>query len=127
MPGALELIEEAFEQGIILAVATSSYRDRGKATLDQFDLSKYFTYQVFGDEVENAKPHPEIYNKVLELAGVEADKAVAVEDSLSGLKSALDAQLTVYFVPEAEVSFDKDEKRIKRCNDLHEVKNALFK
>ena len=127
MPGALELIEEAFEQGIILAVATSSYRDRGKATLDQFDLSKYFTYQVFGDEVENAKPHPEIYNKVLELAGVEADKAVAVEDSLSGLKSALDAQLTVYFVPEAEVSFDKDEKRIRRCNDLHEVKNALFK
>lgn len=127
MPGALELIEEAFEQGITLAVATFSYRDRGKATLDQFDLSKYFTYQVFGDEVENAKPHPEIYNKVLGLAGVEADKAVAVEDSLSGLKSALDAQLTVYFVPEAEVTFDKAEKRIKRCNDLHEVKNALFK
>lgn len=58
---------------------------------------------------------------------MEADKAVAVEDSLSGLKSALDAQLTVYFVPEAEVSFDKDEKRIKLCSNLHEVKNALFK
>ncbi|MGO4942451.1 hypothetical protein ACTQ5R_07405 [Ruoffia tabacinasalis] len=58
---------------------------------------------------------------------MEADKAVAVEDSLSGLKSALDAQLTVHFVPEAEVSFDKAEERIKRCNDLHEVKNALFK
>lgn len=52
MPGALELIEEALEQGITLAVATSSYRDRGKATLDQFGLLKYFTYQVFGDEAE---------------------------------------------------------------------------
>ena len=52
MPGALELIEEALVQGITLAVATSSYRDRGKATLDQFGLLKYFTYQVFGDEAE---------------------------------------------------------------------------
>ena len=126
MPGALELIEEAFEQGIILAVATSSYRDRGKATLDQFDLSKYFSYQVFGDEVENAKPHPEIYNKVLGLAGVSVNKSMAVEDSSSGLQSALAAGLTVCFVPEGETSLDGIEGNFKTYTSLNEVQRGLF-
>ena len=124
--GAAELIKGAHDKGFKLAVATSSYSKRGLDTLKQFDLLKYFDYRVFGDEVINPKPHPEIYNKVLDLAGVSFENAVAIEDSSSGLESALAAKLGVYFVPEVEVDLQGVEGEFDVFPSLIEVKRELL-
>lgn len=126
MPGALELLQSSYENGKILAVATSSYKNRGMATLEKLGVSKYFSHQVFGDQVENSKPHPEAYKKVLDLANINAERAVAIEDSHSGLQAALGADLPVYFVPESRVMIENNHNRIHLCSNLYEVKRDLL-
>lgn len=124
--GAREMILAAYHNGLKIGVATSSYKKRGLATLKRFALAKFFDYMVFGDEVNHAKPHPEIYKKVLEQAGVSVNKSMAVEDSSSGLQSALAAGLTVCFVPEGETSLDGIEGKFKTYTSLNEVQRELF-
>lgn len=124
--GAREIIQAAYDKGLKIAVATSSYKERGLATLERFDLAKYFDYMVFGDEVNHAKPHPEIYKKVLEQAGVSVNKSMAVEDSSSGLQSALAAGLKVCFVPEVEISLDGIEGEFRIYTSLNEVQREML-
>jgi hypothetical protein len=59
--------------------------------LEHLEIASYFDVTVSGDEVMRKKPDPEIYRTVLELAGVDATEAVAVEDSGSGIKAAKSA------------------------------------
>lgn len=125
--GAVELIETVRGEGFKLAVATSSYRKRGEATLRKLGLLEYFDYTVFGDEVSQSKPHPEIYETVLAHFGVSADDAVAIEDSPSGLKSALGAGLRVYYVPEVEMDLSDVEGEFTKYDSLAEVKREIVR
>ena len=124
--GASDLIKAVHDKGFKLAVATSSYSKIGLATLKQFDLLKYFDFTIFGDEVAHPKPDPEIYNKVLEQAGISFENAIAIEDSSSGLESALAAKLGVYFVPEVEVELEGIEGEFDVYPSLIEVKRELL-
>ncbi|MGO3202222.1 MAG: HAD family hydrolase [Ruoffia tabacinasalis] len=126
MPGSKEIIRAMDEKGTKIAVATSSYSKRGLASLKKFDLLKYFDYKVFGDEVTHSKPHPEIYYKVLTLADVSSNQGIAIEDSLSGLQSALAAGLKVYFVPEVEVDLEGIEGDFEVYASLKDVQRALL-
>lgn len=126
MEGALELLQLIENRGIKLGVATSSNYKRGTATLKKLNLYDFFTHKVFGDQVTHSKPHPEIYNKVLESAGVSSENAIAIEDSPSGLKAALGAGLKVYFVSEIDVDIDGIEGDFEIYSSLVEVQKELF-
>jgi beta-phosphoglucomutase-like phosphatase (HAD superfamily) len=43
---------------------------------------------VAGDDVTFGKPHPQPYQKAAELLGLQAHECIAIEDSVTGLKSA---------------------------------------
>lgn len=47
------------------------------------------------EQVEQPKPAPDLYNFAMQHAGVEPHQSIAIEDSLSGIKSALEAGLEV--------------------------------
>jgi HAD superfamily hydrolase (TIGR01509 family) len=49
--------------------------------------------------VANAKPEPDVYIRCLEIPGAAADIAVAIEDSDSGMASALAAGVTCVALP----------------------------
>lgn len=124
--GALELIEQTKAQGLKLAVATSSYKERGLASLQALDLLKYFDYLAFGDEVTHSKPHPEIYQRILDEATVHSDQAIAIEDSTSGLQAALAAGIPSLLVPESEVDLTEMVGEFTVYEDLHEVRELAF-
>lgn len=124
--GARDILQAAKEQGLKLGVATSSYRERGIAMLKSLDLIDYFDYLAFGDEVTYSKPHPEIYQRVLDEAGVNSEVAIAIEDSASGMKSALAAGLRTYLVPESELELAGIEGDFTVHEDLIEVAEIVF-
>ena len=62
------------------------------------------------DDVEHAKPAPDIYLVACERLAVEPSEAVALEDSASGVAAAKAAGLTCIAVPqfaETDVSADR--------------------
>jgi HAD superfamily hydrolase (TIGR01509 family) len=97
-PGARELLAECREAGIHSALVTMSWRSLADAVVDALPEGT-FDLVVTGDEVEHGKPHPEPYAAALRGLGVEADACVAIEDSPTGVRSAVAAGVPTLAVP----------------------------
>ncbi|MES2171249.1 MAG: HAD family hydrolase [Actinomycetota bacterium] len=87
-PGARELLASVKAAGLRTALVTMSISRMAKhivslAPADSFD------FVVAGDDVTHSKPHPDPYLHAARLLGVEAPDCVAIEDSTTGLASAV--------------------------------------
>jgi beta-phosphoglucomutase len=92
--GLTDVLKQLRQQDIRLAVSSSSNRYYVDRVLEYYQLSDWFEATVGGDEVPEKKPAPDGYLRALELAGVPASAAVAIEDSEAGSLSAKAAGIT---------------------------------
>ncbi len=90
-PGVSGLLPYLKDKGILIGLATSTVRERAIKYLVDHDIYQYFDKLVFGNMVEHGKPAPDIYLKACEELGVKPSEAIAVEDSINGIKSAAGA------------------------------------
>lgn len=97
-PGARELLLSLRERGVRTALVTMSVRSMAEQIVSAIPFDA-FDVIVSGDEVGEPKPHPEPYLRAAELLGVEPAEAVAIEDSLVGLSSAVASGATTIGVP----------------------------
>ncbi|MFI5930280.1 HAD family hydrolase [Micromonospora sp. NPDC051543] len=100
-PGAFELLHAVRVAGVPTALVTSSPRALVEIALDTLGRDS-FDVVVAGDEVVAAKPHPEPYLTAARLLGAPIERCVAIEDSPTGVASALASGAAVLAVP-AEV------------------------
>jgi len=91
LPGLRQLIVQASQAGIPMAVASSAMRKNVEFVVDAIGLRPYFQCLFNGDEVTHAKPHPEIYLKTAEKLGVDPGLAVGFEDSFVGIEAVKNA------------------------------------
>lgn len=94
--GFIDIVDKARSKGIKIALASSSTRELVNHTLKLLEVERYFNITVSGDEIPKKKPAPDGYLKVLQLAGIEASCAIAVEDSCAGIVSAQKAGIFCY-------------------------------
>ncbi|MFB2878012.1 HAD family hydrolase [Floridanema aerugineum] len=92
-PGVKRLIKEAKEQGLRLAIATTSALPNATALLEQTLDPDWFEIIAAGDIVPAKKPAPDIYNYVLDKMGLTANECLVFEDSHHGLQAAIGAGL----------------------------------
>ncbi|WP_456844877.1 HAD family hydrolase [Cellulomonas sp. P5_C6] len=85
-PGARELLEQVAAAGVPMALVTSSFAVLAQPFAAAVGL---FDVVVSGDEVSRPKPDPEPYVLAAERLGVDVATCVAVEDSRSGVASAV--------------------------------------
>ena len=97
-PGARELLTELREAGIPTALVTMSRRTMALDVAAALGFVG-FDLVVAGDDVENAKPHPEPYLSAAAQLGVDITACVALEDSEPGVASAVAAGATVFALP----------------------------
>ena len=98
MPGALELVDALREAGVSTALVSSSYRVLVNSALDSVGHHR-FDVSVAGDEVTAGKPDPAPYLAACEQLGVRPGAAIALEDAMSGVRSAEAAGCHVVAVP----------------------------
>ena len=89
-PGIARIVDEAIENGITLAVCSTSNEKAVQAVVDVMlgpERSKKIT--VFaGDAVPAKKPAPDIYNLAAGTLGLDPGACVVIEDSNNGLRAA---------------------------------------
>lgn len=88
-----------------MAVATNTLGDVAAKALAASGLHG-FDAIVSGADIGRPKPHPGVYLEACRRLGVDPADAVAFEDSVVGIRSALDAGLTVVAVPQESVDLD---------------------
>ena len=107
--GARELLAAVNEAGIPTALVTMSWKRFADQVVDCLP-SGSFRVLVTGDEVTRGKPHPEPYVLAAERLGIDARDCVAIEDSPTGVRSALAAGCRVLGVPHVvEIPHDLDQ------------------
>lgn len=94
--GVRRLLEEARQEGVRLAIATTTTPANVSALLHHAiapDAESWFEAIGAGDVVPAKKPAPDIYQHVLEQLKLSPAQCVAFEDSENGLRSARAAGL----------------------------------
>ncbi|MFZ5390709.1 MAG: HAD family hydrolase [Patescibacteria group bacterium] len=99
MPGLMTLLDQAKKEGLNLILATASEKKWVDLIFRKFSLQDYFTGYITSEDVAFGKPHPEIYQKAVKLAGQKADLCLVLEDSVNGIKSAKAAGCLAAAVP----------------------------
>lgn len=97
-PGARELLADVCTVGIPTALVTMSWRRFANEVVNALPTGA-FDVSVVGDDVERGKPHPDPYLLAAERLGVDITKCLAIEDSPTGVASALAAGAFVLAVP----------------------------
>ena len=95
-PGVKRLLESAREQGVPLAVATTTNPGNVTSLLASNlgeDSIDWFEVIAAGDIVPEKKPAPDIYQYAMQQMGIGPEGCVALEDSANGLKSSVAAGL----------------------------------
>ena len=99
LPGVLEMLDDARQMGLKIAIASSSPCSWVTGHLERLALMDYFDCIVAEDDVSHTKPDPELFLKALDCLGLDASQAVVFEDSLNGVLAAKRAGLYVVAVP----------------------------
>lgn len=98
LPGLIAVLDWADRIGARRAVVTNAPRVNAEFMLDALDLTTRFEALVIGEELARSKPDPLPYATALERLGRPAGRAVAFEDSRSGIAAARAAGLFTYGV-----------------------------
>lgn len=122
--GVLELLTFLKEKEIKTAVATSTGKELATKELQDTGIYKYFDGFVFGDEVKNGKPDPEIFLAACKKFDVVPENAVVLEDSVLGLKAAVSGGIKCIVI-EDTVQLTEEENRLpyRKCESLLEVRD----
>jgi sugar-phosphatase len=100
MEGAKEAISFFSDQGIQIALASSSTMELIDICLDRFELRKYFSVIYSAEKELYGKPHPGVYLNTASLLNCDPTMCVAIEDSFHGLIAAKAARMKVIALPE---------------------------
>jgi beta-phosphoglucomutase-like phosphatase (HAD superfamily) len=74
-----------------IALVTNAPEENVEAIMLALELRDIFDVVVLADEVEAVKPDPAPYKAALKKTGVPAERALAFEDSVSGISSSVAA------------------------------------
>jgi len=93
--GALDFLNWAHDTYEKVTLVTSSNRRVQQRIISQFGITHLFDNIITGDDISNGKPHPEPYLLSLEQTNSLAERSIIIEDSKSGIQSALAAKCAV--------------------------------
>jgi len=97
-PGARDTLLALRKAGIPCALVTMSWARFADAIVKTLPPGT-FDVVITGDEVTNGKPHPEPYLTAANRLGVRAKDCVAIEDSPTGVASAVAAGCRTFAIP----------------------------
>jgi HAD superfamily hydrolase (TIGR01509 family) len=125
-PGAVEMLDFLAGRGLRLAVATGSGRLTAERHLGRAGLIDRFAAVATRDDVENAKPAPDVYLEAARRLGVAPERCIAFEDSNVGLTAAHAAGTMAFMVPDILPPLPEVRAKCLRVfDDLHAARLML--
>lgn len=113
LPGLGALIQEGRNRNLVVALVTNSIKEDAAQVLRPLGLEDAFDPVVFPSEVGDSKPSSLPYDEALERIGIGPTEAVAFEDSLTGVKAAVEAGIPTVAVARSEDPADLREAGVE--------------
>lgn len=102
------------QAGYSLGVASNSVRRTVHEMMERSDLLRHLDVVISNEDVERAKPHPDMYLKAMRRLSVSPDETLIVEDNDNGVRAATAAGAHVMVVDRPDdVTLDAIQARIE--------------
>ena len=132
MSGGESLVKRCHENNIPMALVTSSSYESFQIKTAPHEWMNLFSIRVLGDDksLNKGKPAPDPYLLAAEKLNIAPQECWAVEDSISGVSSALEAGCFVFFLKEKSNEYPKKQffeqkKNLNEINHLKEIEQIL--
>ena len=132
MPGSESLVKRCHENNIPMGLVTSSSSESLKIKTKHHKWMNLFSIKVKGDDklLEKGKPAPDPYLLAAKKLNFAPQECWAVEDSISGVSSALKAGCYVLFLQQKNDKLTKKElpeqdKHLRKIIHLKEIEQML--
>ena len=99
LKGVCTTLSVLSEAGFKLGLASSSPHVLIETVVGKLDVRDYFAVMCSAVDEDRGKPDPAVYLKAAEKLGVDPTNCIAFEDSVSGVRSAKSAGMSVIAVP----------------------------
>jgi beta-phosphoglucomutase len=93
--GLYNFLDFIKEIGFKIALATSAPPENISLILERLGITEYFDVIIDKTHVTHGKPDPEVYLKAVETLKTDSEYCLVFEDSLSGVRSAIQAGIRV--------------------------------
>ena len=132
MQGSESLVKMCHKNNIPMALVTSSSNESVDIKTRHHKWMNLFSIRILGDDqlLKEGKPAPDPYLLAAEKLNIAPEECWAVEDSISGVTSALEAGCYVFFLKEKYGELPKKElfeqnKNLNEINQLKEIEEIL--
>ncbi|MBQ6494264.1 MAG: HAD family phosphatase [Erysipelotrichaceae bacterium] len=122
-PGVKEILDFCKEEGISMAIASSSFLEVVKKCLTNAGIINYFDKIVSVEDVEKTKPDPEIFLKTIRAFNVDKKEALIFEDAHNGAQAAINGGCRYVVVPDLAILSEEDMKKADLVTD--DISNAI--
>lgn len=96
----------------VTGLATSTEQKRADRYLDESGMDSYFHVKIYGNQVVNGKPEPDIYLKCAKACGFRPEECLVLEDSPSGITAGYKAGCHVVMIPDCIPPEERERKMI---------------
>lgn len=98
IPGLNEFLENAYQKGINMAIASAAIPFNINFVLDNLKIRHYFKTIVSADDVTISKPHPETFLKAASLLHSLPTNCIVFEDTPKGAEAAANAGIPAVII-----------------------------
>lgn len=103
------------EKGYPLGLASSSVKKDIDRALEELEIRSYFDVVLSGEEFQESKPNPEIYQAACKALQVDPKQTLIIEDSEKGIRAGARAGAEVWAI--RDYRFGLDQSRAGRTID----------
>ncbi len=125
MMGAAELLDWCAEQGIALAVASSSSRRWVQGWLERLGIYNRFNGVFTRTDGYAVKPDPALFEAAQHCLGLSKEECLIIEDSENGTIAAQNAGIACVAVPNRMTELSDFTRAAYRCSSLLELCKIL--
>ena len=118
--GFIQMLESIKSQKILVGLASNAIRENVKMILNELKIYNEFESIICGDEVENGKPNPEMFNKTAKIFKLDKKDCLIFEDSIEGLQGAVNSGIDAIGVKSSS-----SDKILKSAGAKGTIKNYL--
>ena len=93
--GFKKFLNHVKSRNILVGLASNAIRKNVSLIIKELEIYDNFDSIICGDEVDNGKPNPEMFNKTIDRFKINKNECLIFEDSIEGIKAAKNSGINV--------------------------------
>ena len=89
--GFKKFLDELKSKDIMVGLASNAIRKNVSMIINELEIYDYFDSIICGDEVNNGKPNPEMFNESIDRFNINKNDCLIFEDSIEGVEGAINS------------------------------------